>query len=333
MVLIWLQFIICALLIVFCGSRLSQYGDVIAEKTKLGRTWIGVVLMATVTSLPELVTSISSAAVFHVPDISAGNVLGACMLNLFILAVLDAGQRKPPISSLAHQGQSLTAAFGILLLGVTGISILGGDTVPAAGWIGISSVVSLALYLVGMRLVFKYERRRASELLEAVAEEMRYEHLSKSDAYVRFGVSALIIAAAGTYLPHVADQIALMTGWGQTFVGTIFVALVTTLPEMVVSYAALRMDAVDLAVGNVLGSNLFNVAILAIADIAYVRGPILREVAASHAITAVAAMTMTSVVMVALVFRTQKKVLSFSWDSLGIILTYAATSLLLFLKR
>jgi cation:H+ antiporter len=255
------------------------------------------------------------------------------MLNLFILAVLDAGQRKPPISSLAHQGQSLTAAFGILLLGVTGISILGGDTVPAAGWIGISSVVSLALYLVGMRLVFKYERRRASELLEAVAEEMRYEHLSKSDAYVRFGVSALIIAAAGTYLPHVADQIALMTGWGQTFVGTIFVALVTTLPEMVVSYAALRMDAVDLAVGNVLGSNLFNVAILAIADIAYVRGPILREVAASHAITAVAAMTMTSVVMVALVFRTQKKVLSFSWDSLGIILTYAATSLLLFLKR
>ena len=331
--LIWLQFVICASLIVFCGSRLSQYGDIIAEKTKLGRTWIGVVLMATVTSLPELITSISSAAVFRVPDIAAGDVLGACMLNLFILAVLDTGQRKPPISSLAHQGQTLTAAFGILLLGVTGISILGGSSVPAVGWIGISSFVCLVLYLVGMRIVFKYERRRANELLEAVAEEARYEHLSKSDAYLRFGLNALIIAAAATYLPHVADQIALMTGWGQTFVGTIFVALATTLPEMVVSHAALRIDAVDLAVGNILGSNLFNIAILAIADISYVRGPILRDVAANHAITAVAAMTMTSIVMVALVFRNQKKVLSFSWDSLGIMLTYAATSLLLFFKR
>ena len=73
--LIWLQFIACTALIVFCGSRLSQYGDVIAEKSGMGRTWIGVVLMASVTSLPELITGISSVALFHVPDIAAGDVL------------------------------------------------------------------------------------------------------------------------------------------------------------------------------------------------------------------------------------------------------------------
>jgi cation:H+ antiporter len=331
--LIWLQFIACTALIVFCGSRLSQYGDVIAEKSGMGRTWIGVVLMASVTSLPELITGISSVALFHVPDIAAGDVLGSCMINLLILAVLDIGRRKPPISSQAHQGQILTAAFGILLLGVTGISIVSGSAIPTAGWIGTSSLVALALYLVAMRTIFKYERRRVSEFLSAVAEESRYDHLSKSSVYRRFGLCALAIAAAGMYLPHVADQIALATGWGRTFVGSMFVALATSLPEVVVSQAALRIGAVDLAVGNILGSNLFNIAILGIDDIAYVRGPLLRDIAATHAITAIAAMTMTSFVMVALVFRTQKKVLSFSWDSLGIMLTYVITNWLLFLKR
>lgn len=330
---VWLQFIACTSLIVFCGSRLSRYGDILAEKTGMGRTWIGVVLMASVTSLPELVTGVSSVAIFHLPNIAAGDALGSCMFNLLILAMLDVGRRQPPISSRAHQGQILTAAFGILLLGVAAISILAANSVPAVGWIGMSSFLLLALYLVGMRTVFKYERKRVHEFLTAVAEEAHYAHLSKSDTYLRFGVCALAIAAAGAYLPHIADEIALTTGWGQTFVGSVFVALATSLPEVVVSQAALRMGAVDLAVGNILGSNLFNMAILAIDDTVYFRGSLLRDVASSHAITAVAAMTMTSVVMVALVFRTQKKVLTFSWDSLGVILVYAVTSVLLFLMR
>ena len=227
----------------------------------------------------------------------------------------------------------MTAAFGMLLLGLTSICILAADSIPGLGWIGIYSVVLPLIYLVAMRVVFKYERKRIAEFLREVSEEARYRHVSKSTAYRRFAFYAVIIVGAATYLPHVADEIANITGLGRTFVGSIFVALSTSLPEVAVSRAALRMGAVDLAVGNVLGSNMFNIAILAIDDMLYFQGPILSRISGSHAITANAAMTMTAIAMIALVYRSKKRMVFFSWDSLGVILVYAVTALILFLRR
>jgi len=216
---------------------------------------------------------------------------------------------------------------------LTSICILASDSVPVLGWIGINSFFLLVIYLVAMRVVFTYERRRIAEFLREVSEEARYSHATKSTAYRRFAFYAVIIVGAATYLPRVADEIARMTGLGGTFVGSIFVALSTSLPEVVVSRAALKMGAVDLAFGNILGSNLFNVAILAVDDILYFRGPILSHISGSHAITATAAMTMTAIAMIALVYRSKKRVAFSSWDSLGIVVVYAFTVLLLFLRR
>jgi len=111
------------------------------------------------------------------------------------------------------------------------------------------------------------------------------------------------------------------------------VALSTSLPEVVVSRAALKMGAVDLAFGNILGSNLINVAILAVDDILYFRGPILSHISGSHAITASAAMTMTAITMIALVYRSKKRIVFSSWDSLGVVTIYAITALILFMRR
>ena len=91
MLITWLPFILCAAVITYAGSRLTRYGDIIAEKTGLGRTWIGIVLLATVTSLPELFTGVSSVLFFDVPDIAAGNVVGACMLNMLTIAFSTGG--------------------------------------------------------------------------------------------------------------------------------------------------------------------------------------------------------------------------------------------------
>lgn len=76
--LLWIQFLSFSAIILFAGTQLSRYGDILAEKTSLGRTWIGVILLAMVTSLPELITGMSSVVVFDVPNIAVGNVLGAC---------------------------------------------------------------------------------------------------------------------------------------------------------------------------------------------------------------------------------------------------------------
>jgi cation:H+ antiporter len=289
--------------------------------------------MASATSLPELFTGISSVAIFNSPNIAAGDVLGSCMFNLLILAMLDVGRRVAPISTLAHQGQILTASFGVLLLGLTTISLLAGQSLPTLGWIGVYSLVIPLVYLGAMRLVFIYERRRIAEFLSEVKEEARYDQISRSAAYRRFAFYAVIIVVAATYLPYVADQLAAITGLGRTFVGSILVALSTSLPEIVVGRAALQMGAVDLAVGNVLGSNLFNLLILAIDDLFFLKGPLLSSVSAAHAVTACAAMTMTAITVIALMYRSKKRVLWFSWDSIGVFLVYVLTVVLLYLKR
>jgi len=331
--LISLQLLACTAVIVFAGSRISGYGDMIAEKTGMGRTWVGVILMASVTSLPELVTGISSVALYKLPNIAAGDVFGSCMFNLLILAMLDVGIKQAPISSVAHQGQVLAASFGILLLGVATTAMLVPGSLPGFGWIGASSVVLLVLYAAAMRAVFKYEKRKMAEFLSELAEEPRYDRTSTGEAIVRFALYAALLVAAATYLPRVADEFATITGLGRTFVGTLFVALATSLPEIVVSGAAIRMGAVDLAMGNVLGSNLFNLAILALDDLMYFEGPLLSHVSANHAVTAVAAMMMTAIAIVGLTYRSKKRILYFSWESLGIGLIYLVATLILFAKR
>lgn len=329
----WLMFALCTVAIVYSGTKLSLYGDVIAEKTGMGRTWIGVVLMASATSLPELVTGISSVAIHDLPDIAAGDVLGSCMFNLAILALLDTRRNASPISAIAHHGHVLTAAFGVLLLGIVTICILAGNRIPALGWIGSYSGVLVLIYVAAMRLVSRYEKTRVAEYLSDTAEALQYGDTSPRRAYAGFALNGLVIVAAAAYLPHVGDEIARITGLGGTFVGSVFIAFSTSLPEVVVSRAALRLGAVDMAVGNILGSNLFNMAILAADDVFFRKGPLLSHIAQAHAVTAVAAMAMTAVVTIGLIYRPKKRVLMFSPDSAAVVLLYALASLLLFAMR
>jgi cation:H+ antiporter len=331
----WIQFLALTGAVLFAGTNLSKYADIIAEKTGLGRTFIGVVLLASVTSLPELITGVSSVTVFNVPNIAVGDVLGSCMFNLLILALADVVVGGQPLSARAHQGQVLTAAFGILLLGLASLSLLAGAVIPAIGWVSVSSVVLLAVYLLATRLIFLYERRRIAEFVREVAEEARYKHVSKRRAYGMFAFYAALVVTAAGYLPYLGEQIAAMTGLGQTFVGNLFIATSTSLPEIVVSFAALRIGAVDMVYGNLLGSNLFDVAILAIDDLFYVHGPLYVSVTGNQVLAALAAMTMTAIVIIGLTYRvTRKRPLPImAWDSLSLALMYVLAAVFLYATR
>ena len=152
--ILWIGLILCTSVIVYAGTRLSKYGDIIAEKTGLGGTWIGVVLLASVTSLPELVTGISSVTYAGVPDIAIGNVIGACVFNMLILAILDAVYRPMPVLSKALQGNILSAGFGIFLLSTVAISLFLGNRFFPLGWIGLYTPLLVLIYLYAMRLVY-----------------------------------------------------------------------------------------------------------------------------------------------------------------------------------
>jgi cation:H+ antiporter len=331
--MLWLQFAACTSVIVFSGVRLSRYGDVIAEHTGMGRTWIGVALMASATSLPELITGISSVTIYDLPNIAAGDVLGSCVFNLVILAFVDIGRKAPPISAVAHQGQVLSAAFGVLLLAVATLHLLAPGAIPRVAWMGLSSIVLLVIYAVAMRLVFAFEKRRIAEYLGEVAEESAGAKVSAATAYRNFALHALIVMAAATYLPLLAGRIAEITGLGTTYVGSVLVAVSTSLPEVVVTREALKLGAVDLAVGNVLGSNLFNMAILALDDGFYFTGPLLTHISPAHALTSTAAMMMTAIMIISLTYRSRHRVLFFPWSSVGILIVYGVLSFLLFLTR
>jgi len=331
--LLWLQFAAVTAVILYAGAKLSVYGDVIAERTGLGRTWVGVVMMASVTSLPELITGASSVVVFDLPNIAIGNVLGACMFNLLIIALLDGVSGPTPISAKAHQGQVLTAAFGMLMLGITAIGVATSRQLPAVGWIGVYSVAFLLIYAIAMRMVFLFERKRIAELFHQSAEAVRYENITLKKALAYYALNAVLVIAAAAYLPRLADEIALVTGLGRTFVGSIFVAIVTTLPELAVSIAAVRIDASDLMFGNLLGSNLFNICILALDDLLYVKGPILAEAATAHLVMANAAMAMTAIAIIGLTYRVTKKRWLFAWDSWSLLAVYLFTVSVVYVLR
>jgi cation:H+ antiporter len=173
-----------------------------------------------------------------------------------------------------------------------------------------------------MRAIFFYDRKRIAEFVKDVAQEFHYREVSKWKAFAMYSYNALLTVGAASFLPHLGKEIAEITGLGQTFVGNILIALSTSLPEVVVSVAALKIGAVDLAFGNVLGSNLFNVNILALDDIFYTKGPLLWHVSGGHMVSGIAAVTMTSLIILGLTYRTNKKFLFLAWDSLGILAVY-----------
>ena len=331
--ILWIGLILCTSVIVYAGTRLSKYGDIIAEKTGLGGTWTGVVLLASVTSLPELVTGISSVTYAGVPDIAIGNVIGACVFNMLILAILDAIYRPMPVLTKAHQGNILSAGFGIFLLSMVAISLSLGHRILPLGWIGLYSPLLVLIYFVAMRLVYLYERTQISVFLKEMAVKLKYEDISVKTAILKFSINAVFVIVAAVFLPKVGEGIAESTGLGQTFVGSIFIAIVTTIPEVVVSIAAVRIGAIDLAMGNLFGSNIFNIFILAIDDFFFIKGPILSLVNQNHIISTLFAIAMTSSAIIGLTYRAEKRTLFLAWDSIVMILLYMANLLSLYMLK
>jgi cation:H+ antiporter len=325
-----MQFLICAALIGASGFWLAHYGDAIAETTRLGGTWIGVILVATVTSLPELATGISSVTVADAPDIAVGDVLGSCVFNLLLIAMLDFLHRETPLYLRASQAHILSAGFSVILIGLATYSLLSADPLTLRlGHVGIYTPAIIILYLIAVRTIYAHERKHVAELPDAA----NHAGITLRQAVIRYAAAAAVVVAAGIAMPFTAVNLASVMGWGQSFVGTLLVAAATSLPEAASTLGALRAGAIDLAIGNLFGSNLFNILILAIDDLAYGKGPLLWSISPSHAVSGVASIIMTGAAIVGLFYRPTNRVFKIAgWVSLAIILTYVLNSLVLYLR-
>jgi cation:H+ antiporter len=324
-----LEFFAALLLIGVSGFRLSHYAALIAVRTGFGSTWIGFILLATVTSLPELITGVSAVGLVEEADIAVGAVLGSCVFNLLVLAILDYMPVRESVYGRLSRSHLVSAGFGVILIGLVGFDLVFSHTGRgfAFGHVGFSTPLIVLIYGIAVRTVYRRESSRddtqhADTAVDGAKGDLRA-------VFWRFGAAAAVVVAAGLWLPFVGERMAVVLEMDETFVGTLFIAFATSVPELVVAVAAVRIGAPNMALGNLLGSNLFNILILVPDDLLFTRGPIFSAASSLHALSAVSAIVMTGIVMAALVVRPRGS--RFGRASLVLLAIYLINSCLLYL--
>jgi cation:H+ antiporter len=324
-------FLCCALVIFFAGKKLSYYGDMVADLTGMSKGWIGIILMASITSLPELMVGVSSAAIIGSADLAVGDIIGSCAFNLGILALMDAfTPKKQPIFGMASQTHILNAGLGIILIALVGLVMFIPHHIAITPWIALSSIIFIFVYLISIRIIYFNEKNHP----EFLSHKKIYAALPDKKRVIRkFILFAALIVVSALTLPFFAVQIAEMTGLEKSFVGTFFLAATTSLPEIAVSIAAVRIGSIDMAVGNLLGSNIFNILILAIDDLFYSKGLLLQDASPSHLISILSAIIMSAIVIIGLSYHARGKKFILAWDAVLIFIVYAINLLLLYQNK
>ena len=302
--------------IIGAGVLLAKSGDRIADVTGLGGLLIGMVLVAAATSLPEIAVAISAVVVEDSPDLAIGNLFGSNMANMALLAMVDIAWRGK-VWQHVGTGHARTAAVAIALTSIAVLAVLQPFEI-VIGWVGLESIV----IFVGFISLIAWTHRSATPAVptgevsheQVTAEDAQHQHLSGADVASRkailytirwdlakFGIAALVILVSAPILVDAADGIGREAELSDSFVGASFLAFSTSLPELATAVAAARIGAFDLAVGSLLGSNAFNMAIIFFTDLAYTEGPILASVNMAQAFVGVSAILLMSIVLAGIV--------------------------------
>ncbi|MFO0902262.1 MAG: hypothetical protein U0939_04635 [Pirellulales bacterium] len=328
-----LQFLGLAVIVIAAGSFLSHCADAIAEKTGFGRLLVGSVLLAGATSLPELTVDVSAVRL-GLPDLAVGDLLGSSLMNLLILAVLDLTHySRGKLLSRTGAAHALSGLFAVSLTGLVGLAIATTQRVETWTFLGAHAWLWVIAggYFLGVRMVFldqriavrvQADKEAAHETRDAAAEPT--SSLSLRRALLGFAAAACVIVLAGPKLAESAGKIAELSGLGNTFVGTTLVALCTSLPELAASLAAVRMGSHDLAIGNVFGSNAFNMLLFLPLDIAC-PGTLFTLTSTGHVVSAFAVITATSLVVIGQLYHVERRTPLFEPDALMVIAVVMAS--------
>ncbi len=332
-IMIWIIFLLAALAVLISGQKLTKAGDELAEVTGMSRGFVGVILLGFVTSLPEMVSTLSATVFVNAPDLALGNIFGSNAANLAILALIDLifVQKAQEKRHRLDPENQLTAYLSLIIisLAVMGLASRG-------FWhifhIDIFSVFIAAAYIIGLQKLHKFQpatnRADNSETPEAKQKIIPPE-LKRS-----LLINAVVIVAASMVLASSAEHIAEITGWGSTFVGNSLLAIATSLPEIVVTFSAVKIGSFAMAAGNIFGSNLFNIAILALADLCYFRSSIFAAASQSQSLIAATGLFMSGLYLFSGLYDSQRK-LAGRWpvDSLLMVGVYLFSLYALFAMR
>jgi cation:H+ antiporter len=315
------------------GTRLARIGDVLSERTGLGRAVFGMLFLALATSLPEVSTTVTASLGGNVA-LATGNIFGSIVLQTTILALADATIRRGPLTffapkpTLLLQGTLLIALLGLALSTIAATELL------EVGWVGLGSVVAFGGYLLSLYLLRAYQGPQHWQPVDLPDEARQAGDTSETTGYreqatrglaIRFGLLSLLVLVAGVVLALVAGAIAEQSGMGQSFVGSTLLAGSTALPEVSTTLAAVRIGAYSLAIGNIFGSNALMVGLLFVADLGSVAGPILEQLDRSAVFGAAAGIVATAIYLAGLIERRDRQIWRLGIDSVAVVAWYMVT--------
>lgn len=255
--LLVIEYILVASLVIFCSIKASQYIDMLDKTTKMSGAFLGGVLLSAVTSLPELFTSISATVLLHKPGLCIGNILGSNIFNLAVLALASLWTMRYFKDAKISKGNIFVTAFVLLIyiaLLLNMFNILRFEIAT----IDVVTIAIIFIYAFGVRYLAKDGGNETSD------EEVT---LSTRQIVVRFFFTSVVIVVLSVVMTYITDDLAAQYNIGAGLAGALFLGVATSLPEVSSTIALFRMRSYNIAVGNIVGSNLFNFLVLCVADI------------------------------------------------------------------
>ena len=320
----------------FAGTRLAHVADALADRTGMGEIIAGAVFVGASTSLPGIITSVTTAWQAH-PQLAIGNALGGLTAQTAFLVIADLAYRR---ANLEHAAASVTGlAQATLLVTMLAVPMMAASAPQVTVFhVHPASVVLFAIYGVGIRLLVEVKDVPMWQPVETPATVDEAEQAAamppdpRSDRalWLAFCGYAGITAGAGYAIGESSIGLVRATGISETAFGTLFTAVANSLPELVTAVAAVRIGAVNLAVGDVVGGNAFEVLFLAAADFAYLEGSIYAEVTPRNVFTAMTVIMMTGVLILGMLHRERYGPANIGWESASILGLYAMSAVVLF---
>ncbi len=330
--MVWVLFIFVAAVIVFAGSRLSGYADILAIKLKLSRSAMGVLLVSIVTTLPEITTTLSAICKVDAPNMALGNNFGSILFNLSIIAICDCIFRRGGILRHINSRELKPALYSLTLILLSAFALLLPMPIAIGGMrFGAGSLVVIIVF------VFFFMRIHSSGQVSTSAnkdeKEVVGENVSLRTAIIGFAVCSILIVICGVSLAVIGDNLAKAAGLSSSFVGTLFLAIATSLPELTVGISSVRRGAYDLMLGNIMGANMLNVVVIALADLFYIKDAlnVPKNLGWGQVFAAACAILVTGVVISGILKKSQMRASRFiGWRSVVILLVHVVCLIVIF---
>ncbi|WMT88500.1 sodium:calcium antiporter [Pelagibacterium sp. 26DY04] len=339
-------FAVAAVVVWFAGARVTRYANAISDKTGIGQAAIGLLLLAGITSLPEIGATVTSAAT-GASALAVNNLFGSIAVQVVILAIVDlAIGRRALTSSIPDPMVLLQGGLNVLLIAIATAGMIVGDF-PILG-IGAWAWVSIAAYGFSVYILANSQGRRSwlaaqhgkvdKDLSEQQAEAEKrasQEHSERSlrGLLLRTAGLALVILVAGYLLSRTGDALANQTGLGGGVIGFVLLAFATSLPEFSTTITAARAGLYTLAVSDILGTNLINVGLVFVIDLVATGEPVLSQVDTFATFGALLGIAVTALFIIGMAERGDKTIFRMGLDSAAVLLCYAAGLVVMFFLR